>query len=218
MARSKTPPKPGDRVVKRGGSKSAIVITADSTTATVRWSGDAKPSEERTRSLVVDNRSSVITGEFATVTNLFEIVDEKIVATGSSWDDLANRVGVSRQYLTRVLRERRMPLALVLSVCRAVGLEPEGLFEPTDFVRSLVAARSRSSGGSGGGSTGGGSSLDELAADLRETEEKLDDVRAELRKRDQQIANLNRQLHDALGQLEVERRPSHSPQSQHFTF
>jgi len=155
----------------------------------------------------MSDRTSIVVGTVGTVINLFESVDERLTASGSSWDDLAKGQGVSRQYLTRVLREPKMPLDLVKAVCRAVGLRAEDCIQPTNLVRSLTR-----------GPGGGGSS--DADADLREAEDALDDARAQLRARDSRVAELERALVEANNKLRSAdlRRPSSSPQSQQFSF
>lgn len=163
-------------------------------------------------------RTSIVVGTVGTVRNLFEVVEARLRETQTGWDDLARRAGVSRQYVTRVLREPKMPLDFVVSVCRAVGLRPASVIEPTTFVRSLADVDDDAGGSSA--PPAGGSCDDETAADLREAEEALEQTRAQLRARNSKIQRLERQLAEARGQLDASdrSRPSQSAQSQHFTF
>jgi lambda repressor-like predicted transcriptional regulator len=155
-------------------------------------------------------RISVVDGPVGTVTGLYETIQAALEASGSGWEDLARSLGVSRQYLTRVLREPKIPLDRVLEVCRAVGLRAEDVITPTRFVRALVAPPP-----DGSASPGGGLVSSEVVDEL---EEQLASTTARLKDRNRRCAELERELGQAHTELSS-RGPTHTTdQDQHFTF
>jgi DNA-binding Xre family transcriptional regulator len=159
--------------------------------------------------------TSIVEGPIGTVSDFYELIGEKLKENATSWDDLARALGVSRQYITRVLREPKIPLERVRAVCDAVGLRVEDVIAPTTFVRSLCGSRRGPTGSSGGGVS------TDADADLRDAEEQLDGVRVELRASWHRCAELERQLTSTIAELrsaELRRPAYNTTQSAHFSF
>lgn len=81
---------------------------------------------------------SIIHGNIGHVSDFHGIIDAQLRKVDSNWEDLATRLGVSRQYITRVLRSDRIPRELAERVCDLLELPFAQLVTPDELVRSIV--------------------------------------------------------------------------------
>lgn len=145
---------------------------------------------------------SFIIGPLGTVSDLYGVIEARLNEKQTGWDDLARSLGVSRQYLTRVLRQSKIPLQLATDACKAVGLHVEDRIKPTKFVRMIC---DDDAGGSGGGGSGGGESakVEHLRELLEASEDECIATRRQLEKeRSEAASEASRQIRERSRELE----------------